>query len=52
MLRKDDIFDDLNGVSYIVIDALKPGGMGATFIVEELVTTSKICSQDASLENH
>ena len=37
MLRKDDIFDDLDGVSYIVIDALRPGGMGATFIVEELV---------------
>ena len=36
MFRDGDFFDDDDGISYTVVRALTPGGMGATYIVEDL----------------
>ena len=38
LFRDGDIFDDDRGATYSVIRSLSDGGMGATYVVEDLAT--------------
>ena len=45
MFRDGDFFEDDSGASYTVVKALSGGGMGSTYIVEDLSSSIQYVSK-------